>query len=493
MVHQNHQKTLKVLFLAAEAAPLVKVGGLGDVSGALPVALRGLASPDWEGPPVDIRLVLPFHDEINRKIKDPRFVASFMVDHPGEPLAAKAFETRIDQLPVYLIEGPPILPDEPVYSTDPLLDGEKYTFFSLAAIKLIEKLNWIPDIVHANDWHTATSLYVLKRMLKDTKPYKHTRSVLTVHNLPFMGKDAEEALIRYGIPRSRDKRLPQWATLFPLPLGLLAADRIVAVSPGYAQEILTPEFGCGLQDFLSTRQEALCGILNGLDEESWDPANDKAVPVNFDSETIDARWQNKMSLLQDLELKPDPQTPLFIIISRMDQQKGIDIAIAGLRECADLDWQLVILGTGDPLLESACRSLEAEFPDRVRAIIRFDGNLARRMYAAGDVLLMPSRYEPCGLTQMIAMRYGCLPLARATGGLKDTITDADQAESATGFLFTETTPQSFAQTIKRSSAVFLQKSRWRTLQVNGMRQKFGWNQSAAAYARIYQTLTEQIP
>jgi len=265
------------------------------------------------------------------------------------------------------------------------------------------------------------------------------------------------------------------------------------VSPGYAQEILTPEFGCGLQDFLSTRQEALCGILNGLDEESWDPANDKAVPVNFDSETIDARWQNKLSLLQDRELKPDPQTPLFIIISRMDQQKGIDIAIAGLRECADLDWQLVILGTGDPLLESACRSLEAEFPDRVRAIIRFDGNLARRMYAAGDVLLMPSRYEPCGLTQMIAMRYGCLPLARATGGLKDTITDADQAESATGFLFTETTPQSFAQTIKRSLAVFLQKSRWRTLQVNGMRQKFGWNQSAAAYARIYQTLTEQIP
>ncbi len=494
MAPQNDRKALKILFLAAEAAPLVKVGGLGDVSGALPLALQKLSAPDWDGPQIDVRLALPFHDEINRKIREPRFVASFLVDHPGEPLAAKAFETFIDKLPVYLIEGPPILPDEPVYSSDPLLDGEKYTFFSLAAIKLIEKLGWIPDIIHANDWHTAVSLYVLKRLLKDHPLYKHIRSVLTIHNLPFMGKDAEEALIRYGIPRSRDERLPAWATLFPLPLGLLAADKIVAVSPGYAQEILTPEFGCGLQDFLRTRQIALQGILNGLDEQSWNPRTDTALTEPFDSDHLDRRWVNKKALLEECGLLPDKNTPLLIIISRMDQQKGVDIAINGLRSCAKLGWQVIILGTGDPLLESACRSLEAEYPHKVRAFIRFDNVLARRMYAAGDVLLMPSRYEPCGLAQMIAMRYGCLPLARATGGLNDTIRDVDgHADDATGFLFSEATPECFAATLKRCLQAFKSPQQWQTMQIKGMNGNYSWQIPALEYAKIYHTLTESLP
>ncbi|MEW6178321.1 MAG: glycogen synthase [Chloroflexota bacterium] len=491
MKKSNQKKTLKVMFLASEAAPLVKVGGLGDVAGSLPPALRQLQSPLWEGPQLDVRLVLPFHEEIKLKVREPHFVASFLVDHPGEDLPAKAFLTDVNGLPVYLIDGPPILPDMPVYSSDAALDGEKYVFFSLAVLEMIKHMDWQPDIIHANDWHTATSLYALSIRQKNQPEWQNIRKILTIHNLPFMGKDAEEALIKYGIPRAKDKRLPKWATLFPLPLGLLAADRIVAVSPGYAKEILTPEFGCGLQDFLKTRQSSILGILNGLDQEAWNPQTDPALIERYSPETIDRRTINKKTLQEDLNLPVEASTPLLIVISRLDQQKGIDIAIAGLRQMAEQRWQLVLLGTGDPLLESDCRSLEAEFPDRVRAIIRFDAGFARRMYASGDILLMPSRYEPCGLAQMIAMRYGCVPLARATGGLKDTIRDDVNPSRSTGFLFEQTSPEAFIESLNRALRVYSDSEIWRIIQLNGMRQDFSWEKSALQYAKIYLELTEQ--
>ncbi len=486
------QSTLNVLFMASEAAPLVKVGGLGDVAGSLPPALRALKTDQWNGPHLDVRLVLPFHDEIHARIKEPRFVASFLVDHPGEPLPAKAFLTDVDGTPVYLIEGPPILPDTPVYGSDPVKDGEKYVFFSLAVLELIRRLDWKAQVVHANDWHTAATIYALQIKKKQHPEFSGIRKVFTVHNLPFMGKDAEEAMIKYGLPRAQDKRLPKWATLFPLPLGLLAADQIVAVSPGYAQEILTPEFGCGLQDFLKTRQASISGILNGLDQQAWDPQIDQVLTQNFSIETLDQRAANKRILQQDLGLPADSRIPLLVMISRFDQQKGIDIAVAGLRHLINQDWQAVLLGTGDPLLESDCRSLEAEFPDRVRALIRFDAAIARRMYASGDILLMPSRYEPCGLAQMIAMRYGCVPLARATGGLKDTILDLRRATQSTGFLFNEASPQAFCEALQRAFVAYHKPKTWRAIQKNGMRQDFSWEKSALEYAKIYLDLVEQL-
>lgn len=492
MTRQNDQREpLKILFLSAEAAPLAKVGGLGDVSEALPCALRNLSSPVWDGPRIDVRLVLPFHDEINKKIREPRFVASFLVNHPGEPLPAKAFETSIDDLPVYLIEGPPIPPEEPIYSRDPLKDGEKYTFFSLAAIELISHLNWIPDIIHANDWHTSVSLYILNYLKKKNDLYSSIRSILTVHNLPYMGKDSEEAMLRYGIPRSKDKRLPAWATLFPLPLGLSTADQIVAVSPGYAQEIMTPEFGCGLQDFLMTRKESVKGIVNGLNTDRWNPQTDLALTQQFNHQSINLRSNNKKTLEHDLGFPEDEKIPLLIIVSRLDQQKGIDIAIAGLRACAELDWQAVILGSGDPLLESACRSLEAEFPEKVRVLIRFDNDISRRMYGSGDILLMPSRYEPCGLTQMIAMRYGCLPLARATGGLKDTIVDSTTSQKPTGFLFPDASPESFSEGLIHALNVFSDKEVWQDMQIRAMQVDNSWQKPALEYANLYRRLKEQ--
>jgi len=228
-----------------------------------------------------------------------------------------------------------------------------------------------------------------------------------------------------------------------------------------------------------------------LDQDSWNPQSDPALIEHYSSETLERRSLNKKTLQEDLSLPVEADTPLLIIISRLDQQKGIDLAIAGLRQMAAQNWQLVLLGTGDPLLESDCRSLEAEFPERVRAVIRFDAGFARRMTAPGDILLMPSRYEPCGLAQMIAMRYGCVPLARATGGLKDTIQDHDDPDQSTGFLFEEASPQAFTAALERALNLYPNTEVWRKIQRNGMQQDFSWEKSAIEYAKIYLELTEQ--
>lgn len=481
--------TLPILFLASEAAPLVKVGGLGDVAGSLPLALRDLRPPVLSGPQLDVRLALPFHDAIKARITRPQLVAEFTLAVPDAELPVQVYLTHIANLPVYLIDGAPIAPDNRVYSVDSLADGEKYIFFSLAALEMTRHLNWRPDLIHANDWHTAAALYALDLKRKNINHYKSMRSMLSVHNLPFMGKDAEPAVIKYGLPRSRVKNLPEWGRGFPLCLGLQAADQIVAVSPGYAKEILTPEFGCGLQDFIKTRQDHLSGILNGLDQIDWDPATDKVIFNQYDRNHLDEKKPNKAALQAELGLPIEPDTPLMIMVTRMDQQKGVDIAVNGLRLAADLTWQAVILGTGDPLLETSCRSLESEYPGRVRAVIRFDGALSRRMYAGGDILMMPSRYEPCGLAQMIAMRYGTVPLARATGGLRDTITDDPTLAVSTGFLFEGANPDEFAAALRRALYAYPDKELWSAIQVRGMEHNFSWEKSALEYAELYYKLT----
>ena len=483
------QEALQVLFMASEAAPLVKVGGLGDVAGSLPLALRELQPPAWPGPHLDVRLVLPLHHKIKEKVSLAEPVADFVLTTPAGDQPVKVYLTHAANLPVYLVDGPPIAPDGRVYSADPLLDGEKYIFFSLAALEMTRHLNWKPDIIHANDWHTSAALYALSLRRKQDPYFESIRSLLTIHNLPFMGKDAEPALAKYGLPRSPEKRLPTWARLFPLPLGLQSADQINTVSPGYAKEIMTPEFGCGLQDIIKTRQEVLTGILNGLDQVDWDPATDKALASRYDYANLSKKQPNKAALQNEFNLAVESDAPLLVMVTRMDQQKGVDIAVNGLRMAADLNWQAIILGSGDPLLETSCRSLEAEFPDRVRAIIQFDVGLSRRMYAGGDILLMPSRYEPCGLAQMIAMHYGTVPLARATGGLRDTILDDPTLAASTGFLFDEAQPEAFADGLRRALYAYPDREGWESIQIRGMEQDFSWEKSAIAYAQLYQQLS----
>ncbi|HTX80152.1 MAG TPA: glycogen/starch synthase [Longilinea sp.] len=481
--------TINVLFIASEADPLVKVGGLGDVAGSLPRALRALPSDQTGGYKLDVRLALPFYPTIDVEKWRPSLLAQFEISYPGNHPAVEVYSINLEGIPTYLVKSRPIDEEQNVYPNGSGKNGDKFILFSLATLEMVKALDWKPDILHANDWHTALAVYELAHKRTSDVFYNDIASVLTLHNLPFMGAGTEKALESYGIPPSQDVALPEWARSVPLPMGLSVADRIVAVSPTYAKEITTSDFGCDLQDFLCTRTSRIKGILNGVDTRVWNAEKDPNIPAPFSTSTLENKKIDKQTLQAEFGLEANPDIPLLILVSRMDRQKGVDIAIEGLRQANELTWQAILLGTGDPTLESACQHLQQELPDKVRAVMRFDSALSHRLYAGADIIMMPSRYEPCGLSQLIAMRYGTIPLAHAIGGLADTIKDVS-LPNPTGFLFSDLTPQSFANGLHRCFNEYQQKTTWAMLQKNAMQQDFSWKQSALEYAAIYRELKE---
>lgn len=487
MKNLRKSSPLRILFTAAEATPYVKVGGLADVTGSLPSALLKVAG---QTTPLDIRLAIPLHPAI--RLQDYQLDSDpiqFSVPHPKGPVPALAWTTSWNGVKVYLIDGEPIQSQKTVYSIDTRLDGQKYTFFSLAVLELCHNLAWYPHVLHAHDWHTGIAVHMLPIRKSADANWLTTKSVFTVHNLPYMGAGTDQALREYAIPLSGDTRLPGWGNNQPLPMALAAADFITAVSPGYAREIMTPEFGCGLEDFLRLRSGEVAGVLNGLDLEANDPAHDSDIVQSFDRTTLNERRHNKLALQKEADFREDAEIPLLILISRFDFQKGIDLAVRAVNSLLkQYDFQVLFLGSGNPEIELSALELEAARPDNVRVKVEFNARLARRMYAGGDMLLIPSRYEPCGLTQMLAMRYGCVPIARATGGLRDTILDAADPGNATGFLFEEATSASLAGAIERALVTFHEPVRWLKLQNNGMEQDFSWDRSARQYLDIYHSL-----
>jgi starch synthase len=471
-------KTINILFLAAEAEPYVKVGGLGDVAGALPRAIRALSNDELR---IDVRLVIPMHSVVHA---DMRPLVVYPLKRGDSEIQVETFETTLNGMPVYFINGEPIRASGSVYSSDNILDGEKYVFFSLAALELPRQLGWDVDVIHANDWHTSLAAYGnLVRHWDEGTP--RVASVITIHNLPFMGPDVKDILEAYGLPHAQTD-LPEWARVRPLPLGLWASDAMVAVSPSYAHEMLTSEHGCGLDEFLALRSDTLHGILNGLDVVSFNPQDDPALGVNFDVDTLEKRSANKTILQERLGLPLEPQTPLLAMISRMDRQKGVDIALKAFKSLEKTGWQVVILGTGDPKLEAAALKLQEEMPEQVHVATRYDAGLARQIYAGSDLFIMPSRYEPCGLSQMIAMRYGCVPVVRAVGGLNDTVRHGDA-----GFVFKPATPRALATAIRSALKLYPGRTIWEKFQRSGMQKDFSWENSAKRYLELYQSIIKQ--
>lgn len=484
--------TIHVLFLAAEAEPYVKIGGLGDVAGALPDAIDQVSKDQPHSNGVDIRMVLPYHFAIKQRGFRPTFLGKFSVPSKKGMVECQVYTVEKNGIQVYFLDGEPIDEKSPVYSPDPILDGYKFVFFSLASLKLADFLDWRVDILHANDWHTATAIYALHKLDFSSENLKNTKTLYTLHNLPYMGYGVQKALNDYRLPPTKNKSLPEWARHAPLPLGLLHADRIVAVSPNYAREILTPEFGCGLEEFLKTQTSKLDGIINGLDTVLWNPETDTSIPQNYNADNLAPKSVNKRKLQADYNLPLDDSVPLLTLVSRMDPQKGIDIVIKGMSYCEDLPWQAIFLGTGNPVVEEMARKLEARYPDRVRSIIDFDGKLAHQLYAGGDIFLMPSRYEPCGLSQMIAMRYGTVPIARATGGLVDTIRHISyRVNGGTGFLFDRPYPSVFANTLRRAISFYQIPKVWKQIQRNGMEIDFSWKNSAQKYIDMYKIILSE--
>ncbi len=473
---------IKVLFLAAEAEPFIKLGGLADVAGSLPLALRDLGGPDPAQEPIDIRLAIPLHRMGRIDMASLHVVSDFPVFRSGGNVTARLYETVHSGLPVYFVDGAPISSESSVYSNDPSLDREKYAFFSMASLEMTRYLDWQPDIVHVNDWHTALACYALHLRRKNPS-FINIRTMLTLHNLPYMGGDGSDVLSAYGLQKLEDGNVPEWARTQPLPLGLASADSIIPVSPTYAREILTPEYGCGLEGFLQSRAQSITGILNGLDVAGWDPTSDSVLAAPFDVDDFSGRAVNKEALQKQLGLALEARTPLLAMVGRVDPQKGVDIALAALSLFAEHPWQFILLGTGDHQLETAATNLQAIFPDRIRAVTRFDPGLSRLIYGGADMFLMPSRDEPCGLAQMIAMHYGCVPVVRITGGLKDTVT-----EGKTGFLFEKPTPEALAEALARAFVLYHSAAPWKRFQRNGMKEDFSWRRSVRQYAVFYRSL-----
>lgn len=468
---------MKVLFLSAEAAPFVKAGGLGDVAGSLPRALATLGH--------DVRVAIPGYGAIDWARFRPEKRGQFAVPKVVGAERAEVWETSHGGVPVYLLTGPPIPRDSRIYGGSIEEDGPKFLFFSVAALEACRELSWRPDVVHANDWHTGPAVYRLATQGPADPFFRGTATLYSIHNLPYTGRGAARFLGEWGFgPSEALQLLPEWARDSLLGLGLATADVLTTVSPTYAREIRTPEGGHGLDGTLRARSDRLYGVLNGIDTEAWNPATDPALPARFDAGTLDDRRANTAALRADAGLEPDERALLLGMVSRLDWQKGFDIALPALRRWLDSGGQLVALGTGDGGIERELATLELGWPGRASVRLRFDPPCARRIYGGADALLVPSRYEPCGLTQMIAMRYGAVPVARRTGGLADTITDVGDP-GGTGILFDGYDPPSVTHALDRALRVYAHRDQWMELQRRGMATDFSWNRSAVEYEALY--------
>lgn len=468
---------MNILFLSAEAAPFVKVGGLGDVAGSLPRALAARGH--------DVRLALPGYGAIDWPRFAPLHRAVFDVPRRGGSDPADLWETSADGVPVYLITGPPIPKDSRIYGGSIDEDAPKFVFFSLAALEGCRRLSWRPDVIHANDWHTGPAVYRVAADRRDDPFFRTTATLYTIHNLPYTGRGAGRILAEWDLRTSPNLAvLPEWARDSMLGIGLATADVLTTVSPTYAREIRTPEGGHGLDGALSLRGDRLHGVLNGIDVDTWNPATDAAISSRFDVGALEQRAANRTALREEAGLEPDDRALVIGMVSRLDFQKGFDIALPALRRWLDSGGQLVLLGSGDSAIEREVATLEIGWRGRASVRLRFDPPYSRRIYAGADAILIPSRYEPCGLTQMIAMRYGAVPIARRTGGLADTITDVGDP-GGTGILFDGYDPSSLVHALDRALSVYADGDRWRELQRNGMTKDFSWDRSAAQYEALY--------
>lgn len=469
---------MKVLFLAAEASPLVKVGGLGDVVGSLPKALIEAGH--------DVRVAIPGYGAIDWSRWRPKYEASVAVHRGGGDHVAHVFAADVAGVPFWLLTGPPIPKGRTIYGSGIEEDGPKFIFFSLAALWSAQALGFRPHVIHAHDFHASAAVWWLASEGRRNEFFAPVTSVLTIHNLPYAGQGAGRALGEYQLPA------PQAISVLPesfrdslLGLGILAANEISTVSPTYAREIQTPEHGRGLDGVLRARSDHLTGILNGIDVRAWNPASDEAIASRYDADRLELRAPNKGALQREAGLPEAPGLPLLAVVSRLDGQKGLDIALPAVRRWLGLGGQFILLGTGEPALERDFAFVERDFPGRASVRLRFDGAYAHRIYAGADALLIPSRYEPCGLTQMIAMRYGAVPVARRTGGLADTVVDADDP-GGTGLMFDEPAAPALWDALERMLGVWADRPRWRELQLRGMRSDFSWTKSAALYAALYE-------
>lgn len=469
----------KVLFATAEAFPFAGTGGLGEVGRFLPRALKALG--------VEVTVALPYYEVVRRGPWEPRPIAALRVEVGGREVPTRFLSLEQEGVQYLFV-------DQPQYFARPELYGppgegypdnaQRFSSFTRALAALLEHLGWPFDLIHINDWHTALMPLYL--------PDRHPPVLLTLHNLGYQGDFPQEVLGDLGL-KGKEKILVHAGRVNFLKAGILTADLLNTVSPTYAQEIQTPEYGFGLDPYLRQRSGDLLGILNGVDYTLWDPRHDPFIPCPYGPEDLQGKAHCKEALLRELGLPLDlRERPLLGMVGRLAYQKGLDLFLPLLPYLAER-FPVVILGVGERRYEEAIRGL-SERHGLLKAFFFFDEPLAHRITAGADLCLMPSLYEPCGLHQMYALRYGTVPVVRDTGGLRDTVIQVDPKEGkGTGFKFRGKRPCFLLKAVKKALRAYQDKALWHQIQRNGMAEDFSWERSAKRYLEAYRRLLGSTP
>ena len=481
---------MRIFFVASEGVPFSKTGGLADVVGALPKALAGLGH--------DVAVVLP----------------RYHVTKPGTPLAHAGSLTLplgcgfrfaavqdgggTGGVATYLVDCPEYFDRDNLYMENGLDypdNAQRFAAFSLAAIELMKRFDAPPDIIHCHDWQSGLVPVYLRSLYSTDGFFRGSSVVFTIHNIAYQGLFHPDILPQISVPASlfTMEGLEYYGKVNVLKGGIVFSDFTTTVSRKYAQEIQTPEFGYGMEGVLRHRSDRVQGILNGVDYDAWNPTTDKLIPANYTPEDLKGKEVCKKVLLEKMGVKaPVLKRPVIGIVSRFASQKGFDLIASIAEQLASLDLYVVALGTGEPPHEELFRTMAAKYPEKFLVKIAYDNTLAHQIEAGADMFLMPSRYEPCGLNQIYSMKYGTVPVVRATGGLDDTIESFD-GKSGTGFKFQDYSPQALLAVIRQALDVYRQPKLWHRLMQNGMKKDFSWATSAKEYVKIYQKLQNARP
>lgn len=467
---------MKVLYAASEALPFIASGGLGDVAGSLPHALRKRL--------IGCRVVLPMYDTIKQELKDTmKFITHISVPVAWRRQYCGIFEAKYNGVIYYLIDNQYYFKRDTIYGHYD--DAERFAFFSRAVLEIIPYIDFKPDIIHCNDWQTALTPVYYSAMYANSPGYENIKTIFTIHNIQYQGVYGKELLEDVlGIPADKASLLEYDGCINFMKGAIECADKVTTVSPSYADEILDPWYSHGLDSILNERRYKLSGILNGIDTVGYDPATDKCIKANFFADDISGKKIDKEELQKEMGLPVKPGVPVIGMVTRLVSHKGLDLVKGILDELlATSEMQLVVLGSGDYEYESYFRWIAEKYPDKVGLRIGFVPELARKIYAGADMFLMPSKSEPCGLSQMVALRYGTVPIVRETGGLRDSITDCGDGKG-NGFTFKSYNAHDMLDAIRRALTLYYNGD-WNELVLRALNCDFSWGRSANAYIRLY--------
>lgn len=480
---------MRVLFVSPEAEPLAKTGGLADVVGSLPKYLAELGH--------EVKIIIPRYRICQKNKNFPQKRLPFEITVPiGQAKQIgrvySVFLTR--NVEVWLIENDLYFDRSELYQEDGRDypdNAERFIFFNRAVLEFLKKAGWPPDVIHCHDWQTALIPVYLKSLYKNDKFFKKCRTVYTIHNMGYQGVFDKFKILLAGLGWEyfTYEQLEYWDQFCFAKGGLIFADKVTTVSPSYSLEIQTPEFGAGLDGVLKNRAKDVSGILNGIDYDYWNPATDPDIVRNYNAKSLDGKGEDKKNLQAAFSLSEEAAIPLIGIISRLADQKGFDILAAVLPQLLRLKLEIVVLGTGDPWYHQLFSEMAKKFPQKLGVALRFDSPLSRKIYAGSDFFLMPSKYEPCGLGQMISLRYGTIPIVRATGGLADTIENFNPKNlEGNGFSFTRYSGQALLEAVKNALKIYKNKEIWTKLLKNALGSDFSWEASAKKYSELYASL-----